>query len=540
LAGATTLSAATLTGCATDEDDIHRWGRTEQGPTRLVSVLTHDKYALSLRVESAMTLIGMPPRRGRRIGIQMVTEALASLPPTERTKIVDALVPKLLEQMKQPVQRDEQGNPTGDSTFPYKDAAFAMLTSDQRLVTNPKLRTEVEDGLASWAMSDFAIRLQARSQQYGVQQVLRALGPKSVEQLPDKIEPGADAIATMAALIAELGTPETKAKAGAKLTQVAKKVASQAWLDEKAPGLREANKIAKIDPGPERFKKQLAGYQKEELTRIFTSMKKVGGKPVVEFLMAYAEDSKNDEQLRATALLAMAGHLDQKDRKMVERLLALGGNDEEPVAVRDVAIRRLGELPRKVVINDLFKLFKSDDWKVRALAADLALRMSKPTQVGQFMRRLGATQDGMAITEALIYGQILGEIAPGKAGHKLATRYASSSNPSGVRLAALAYFYHSGSEADLGLLKRLRRDTMSVPRCRSDADDCFWRCEVGPPDKRSLKTLKTVGDFVRYCVEPAIEERAAQAKSAKDAKAKKAKSTDKAVQKTSGQPDGKK
>ncbi len=534
LAGATTLSALAVTGCRTTEDDVHAWGRKQHGPARLVAVLTHDKYATDLRVEAAMTLIGMPPRMGRRIGIKMTMDALASLPPQERATVVAALVPRLIEKMDQPVQRDEAGNPILDPTFPYKDAAFALLTSDKRLVTAPKLRTAIEEGLTAWAMNDFSVRLQARSQQYGIQQVLRALGPKSVEALPDKIEPGARSIATIAALVAELGTEETRAKAGAKLTAVANEVASQKWLDEKAPQVKEANKIAEIEPSDENFQKQLQGYQKEELTRIFTSMKKVGGKPVVEFLLVYAETPENDEQMRSTALLAMAGHLDPKNRKIIERLLALGADEKVPVAVRDIAIRRLGELPRKVVINDLFKLFKGDDWKVRALAADLALRMSEPSQVPEFMRKLGSADDGMAITEAMIYGQILGDIAPGDQAKKLATRYSSSGYPASVRLAALAYFYHSGKQADLALLKRLERDTMPVPRCDSDADDCFWRCEVGPPDKRVLKTLKTVGDFVRYCVEPAIEARPNLPQKTEDSAPKKG------VEKASGQPDGKK
>lgn len=524
LAGATTLSALSVSGCATTDEDVERWGRTTHGPTRLVAVLTHDKYATVLRVDAAMTLIDMPPRRGRRIGIKMATDALASLPPTERATLVAALVPKLLQKMDQPVQRDEAGNPITDETFPYKDAAFALLTSDKRLVTDPTLRGEIEAGLTAWAMSDFGVRLQARSQQYGLQQVLRALGPKSVEALPDKIEPGAGSIATMAALVAELGTPDTRARAGSKLTAVAQKVASQQWLDEQAPQVKESNRVAGIDPSPESFQKQLLGYQKEELTRVFTSMKKVGGKPVVEFLIVYAETPENDEQMRSTALLAMAGHLDQKDRKMVERLLALGSNDEVPTPVRDVAIRRLGELPRAMVINDLFKLFQSDNWRVRLLAADLALRMSKPSEVGLFMSRLGAAQEGMSIDEPLIYGQVLGEIAPGAAGRDLANRYLSSSYPAGVRLAALSYFLHFGTQSDLGLLKPLERDTMPVPRCRPDADDCFWRCEVGPAENRALKTLKTVGDFVRYCVEPAVEKRPDPTQ----------------VEQTSGQPDGKK
>ena len=59
-----------MTGCAVSESDVLRWERTERGPYKLVAVVTHDKYSLAaLRIDAAMSLLRMPPRGGRRMGI---------------------------------------------------------------------------------------------------------------------------------------------------------------------------------------------------------------------------------------------------------------------------------------------------------------------------------------------------------------------------------------------------------------------------------------------------------------------------------------
>ena len=77
-----------VAGCRTTTDDVHRWANTSQGPRKLVSVVTHDKYEIDLRIEAAMTLIGMKPRSGRRVGITQLMEALNSMPETGRATIV--------------------------------------------------------------------------------------------------------------------------------------------------------------------------------------------------------------------------------------------------------------------------------------------------------------------------------------------------------------------------------------------------------------------------------------------------------------------
>src|SRR5580693_6018755 len=91
--------AALTTGCRVNENDVHRWESTERGPEKLVAVVEHDKYAYPLRTEAAVSLIRMRPRSGRRIGIELLTNALTQISSDARQKIVDGMTPELEQQL---------------------------------------------------------------------------------------------------------------------------------------------------------------------------------------------------------------------------------------------------------------------------------------------------------------------------------------------------------------------------------------------------------------------------------------------------------
>src|SRR5580698_1822298 len=90
------LSGLAASGCRVNEDDIHRWESTAHGPDKLSAVLFHDKYDTNLRVEAALSLVRMKPRAGRRIGIGIMVETLAKVPPDTRQVIVASLVPAIV------------------------------------------------------------------------------------------------------------------------------------------------------------------------------------------------------------------------------------------------------------------------------------------------------------------------------------------------------------------------------------------------------------------------------------------------------------
>jgi hypothetical protein len=502
---------ATTTGCRTDSTNIQAWGSKSQGPRKLVAVLTHDKYPTDLRIEAAMMLVSMKPRGGRRIGIQGTDEqpglidALAQMQPASRTAIVARLVPKLQTEMLKPLPAAQAGVAVADATIPYKDAAFALLTHDDgALLTDEGLRKGLKATLATWAATNFADRLDDTSQMFGMEQVLRELKADGVRSLPDLMVPGANKIDRMSQLIADFGDDATKAKASEKLVAVALEVNSAKWIEQKAGVVEAANKASKLNPKPEQFKAQVAQYQEEELTHVLASMKKVGGKPAVAFLLGFAQDKTQSDKRRSAALAALQGHLDKKDTTHAAAVLAIAGASDTPDPVRDQALARVGELPRPLVIDKLYDLFKDPNWKVRQVAAQLVLKMSETPQLPEFFTHLGKA-DNMTITEALRYGALLSGMKGTPTPAEVAQKYAASGHPVQNRLAALGYYYNVGTAADVGKISGYTSDKTATPKCKADAKDCDWKCEVQGEKGPETKEVSTLGEFVEYCVKPAME-----------------------------------
>jgi hypothetical protein len=504
---------ATGTACRTDSDNIRAWASKSQGPRKLVAVLTHDKYPMELRIEAALTLISMKPRGGRRVGIQGtddqpgLIDALTQMPPAERTAIVARLVPELQKEMLKPLPPAQAGQTVADPSIPYKDAAFAIMTTDNgALLTDEGLRKSLRDTLAQWTATNFSERLDDSSQMFGMQQVLRELKADGVKSLPDLIAPGAPKIDRIAEMIADFGDDATKARASEKLVAVAKEVNSDAWIKQKAPAVEAANKASKLNPTPEQFKAQLAKYQEEELLRVLSSMKRSGGKPAVDFLLAFAQDKAQDEKRRAAALAALQNNLDKNNKAHAQAVLAIASASDTPDPVRDAALQRVGEFPRPLVIDKLYELFTHENWKVRWVAAELALKMSETPHLPAFFEKL-AKADNMAITEPLKYGQLIAQMKGSPLPAEVAQKYSASGNPVPVRLSALGYYYNAGTAADLPKVADFTSDRTATPKCKPDAKDCDWKCVVQGDKGEETKEVTTLGEFVEYCVKPAMEKK---------------------------------
>lgn len=514
LGAAIMVTALGIGGCRTSNDDVHRWANTAQGPRKLLAVLTHDKYPLELRVEAALSLISMKPRAGRRVGIQGsddqpgVVDALAQLPPGARNAIIGRLVPRLLEEMKRPLPVAQAGQPAPtDPSVPYKDAAFALLTHNSgSLLADPAQVAALRDALATWSSTNFAERLDDSSQLYGIEQMMRELRADGARSLPNLIAPGAPKIDQLAGLIADFADPQTKLTASQKLVAVAKEVNSENWIKQKAPSVEAANRASKLNPTPEQFRKQLVQYQEEELLRVFASMKKVGGKPVVDYLLAFTQDKNESEKRRATAMAALQGNLDPKNPAHAEVPLQLAASNDTPDQLRDVAFARVGEFPRQMILGKLYSFFKTDNWKVRWVAAELILKTSETSELPEFFSKLGQA-DGFSITEPLRYGALIAAMKGSPPPVEVVDKYATPSHQVQVRMSALGYYFEKGTKADLGKVDQYASDKQKAPTCKESAKECEWKCEVTSGDKRETKDITTLGEFVTYCIKPAMEAR---------------------------------
>jgi hypothetical protein len=513
---AVTLALAMATeACRTNTDNIQHWATTVQGPKKLVAVLTHDKYPVELRVEASLALIRMKPRNGRRIGIDGADDqpglmaSLSQMPPPTRSAIIARLVPALEAEIQKPPPAAQGGQLAADPSVPYKDAAFALLITDGgRLLNDPALRQRLRTAIGRWISMSFPQRFDDSSQTYSVKQMVGELKADSVRALPNLIQPGAAKIDALSELISDQGDPPTKLAASQRLVVVATDVASEGWVKQKSPGVEAANKAQKLAPTPEQFKAQMAQYQEEELLRVFASMKRIGGAPVIDFMLRFAQDKTQSAKSRAGALAALQGNLDRTSAAHAEAVLAVAGAPDTPDQVRDVALQRTAEFPRAVVVERLYALFASPAWKVRWVAAELILKMSDTSQLTEFMEKIGKAE-GMAITEPLRYGSLIGDMKGVRKPVDVIAPFLGGSHAVPARLTALGYYYEKGTKNDIGKLSNLEGDRAKTPTCAKDADGCEWKCEVAGEGKRETKDIGTVGEFFNYCVKPAMEKRTA-------------------------------
>jgi hypothetical protein len=515
---ATASAGLASSGCRVNEEDIHRWESTAHGPDKLRAVLLHDKYDNALRVEAATSLIRMKPRAGRRVGIGIMVDALASIAPETRQAIVASLVPAIINELKKPPPAAQANQaPPPDSSFPYKDAAYAMLTLDRTvIIADEGLKQSLKAALIDWAMADFEHRLENRGQAYGMEQLLRYIGPPAVAGLPRLMTRDSKRLDAMAGIVAELGDVRTKEAASTELVAIAKYVLSDEWKKIKEPELKAANAASRLEPTEKQFQAQLAQFQEEDLFRVFGSMRKVGGRPTVNFLLNFAAKKDEGEKRRQAALAALEGKLDRNNPDDLKRLFEIASTDA-PDVVLDLTFRRIGEMPRELVVEKLYDIFKTDKWKIRRAAAATVLKMSTVKHVDEFMNKLpdGAAAKSFAMGEALAYGAALGDLKEGKPLDALQKHFSTGS--AAARTTALGYWYTFGTAADLPAVQPFEGDSLAVPVCESDPD-CKWSCEVAkegakdPAKERESRDIKTVGDFVRYCVEPAMKERRPEAK----------------------------
>jgi hypothetical protein len=504
-------------GCRVNEDDIHRWESTAHGPDKLRAVLLHDKYDNALRVEAAVSLIRMKPRAGRQVGIGIMVDTLGSIAPEARQAIIAALVPAIIVELKKQPPAGQAGQPSPpDGSFPYKDAAYAMLTFDRTvIVTDEGLKQSLKSALVDWAMADFEHRLDNRTQAYGMEQLLRYIGPAAVVGLPKLMTRDARRLDQMASLVAELGDQPTKEAASTAIVAIAKYVSSDAWDKVKTPELQAANAASKLEPTPKQFQAQLTQYQDEELFRVLGSMRKVGGRAAVDFCLDYAADKKNSDSRRQAALAALEGRLDRNNPDDIKRILQIAQADA-PDVVLDQVFRRIGEMPRDQVVGKLYDLYKTDKWKVRRAAAVTVLKMSTVKDIDEFMGKLpeGGAAKGFAMAEAITYGATLGDLKDGKPLDGL-RKYLTSGGAT-QRATAVSWFFTFGTSADLSQVTPLESDTTVVPVCDTDTE-CKWACDIPKegakdPGARETKDIKTVGDYVKYCIEPEMRGKQPEAK----------------------------
>lgn len=518
------VSSGGLMGCRVAESDVKRWETTQRGPHKLVAVVTHDKYSWELRTDAALSLIRMPPRGGVRQGISFLIDkykdeagephegALNQIPEDGRRQIVDRMAPLLIKELEAPPPaRTPEGRLPPDPTIPFKDATFAMLVHEPPLVSNEKTRADLKAALTKWAAVGFEDRIENGSQQFGLEQMMRFLGADSVRTLPGIINENASRIDRIANLINEVGDEPTKLKASEALVALATKYNSKEWLDAQTKVVKESNGRNNIKADDNQVAGQVDKIQERNLTEaVFPAMKKVGGRPSIDYLFGYAADGKHQADRRKLALAALEGRVDKNSPTDLERIFAIAKNEDNPDAVRDVAFQRMGEFPKEQIVPKLYTLFEPKKWKTRWVAGETVLKtFSSTKQVPDFLARLPKTPGTkMGMTEPLSFGGKIKQL-PEAAGDPKARDVLApylTSKEFGARMTALGYFWE-GKKADRPVVQPFENDPTPLPKCEKE-DECSWSCDVpkaGNPKETEPKELKTVGEYVKFCLVPSME-----------------------------------
>jgi hypothetical protein len=512
----------TLAGCRVSDSDVKRWEMTQRGPYKLVAVITHDKYPMELRTEAAMSLIRMPPRGGVRQGIHFLVDkykdedgedregALVQLTEEMRGQIVDRMAPLIVEELKPPPPaRTPEGRLPPDLTIPYKDAAFAMLIHEPPLVGSDKTKGDIKAALMKWAQTGFEDRVENGSQQYGLEQMMRTLGPESVKVLPGIVNENTSRIDRIAALVKDIGDEPTKLELSKAYVVLAEKYNSKEWLDAQTRIVKEHNAKNNQKADDSQVAKQVEQIQERRLTEeVFPSMKKVGLRPSVDYLLKYSGDAGKPPERRKLALAALEGNLDKNNKDDLERIFAIAKNPDAPDVVRDGAFRRMGEFPKDWITPKLFSLSDPPKWKVRWVAFELAFTTYTLKQVPDFMARLPKTdKTKMGQTEPLSYANVIKDKMEGDPKAKLdAITSFLNSKDLGPKLVALGYFW-AGKKADRGYVQPHAEDPALLPKCDKD-DECHWECDVpkaGNPKDTEPREVKTVGEWVKTCLIPNMD-----------------------------------
>jgi hypothetical protein len=527
LTAALAATAVANAGCRVADSDVKRWETTQHGPYKLVAVITHDKYGWDLRSEAGLSLIRMPSRGGVRQGIGFLIDkykdeegesregALNQLSEDSRRRIVDQMAPDIIKELEAaPPARTPEGRLPPDPTVPYKDAAFAMLVHDPPLVSNPQTRDNLKAALIKWSQTGFQDRVENGSQQYGLEQMMHYLGAESVKTLPGIVNEDTARIDRIATLVNDVGDDATKQKLSEALVALAQKYHSKDWLDGQTKIVKESNAKNNIKADDTQVAGQVDKIQERRLTEeVFPAMKKVGGRPAIEYLFGYAANAQMPADRRKLALAALEGRVDKNNPQDLQRTFDIAKSDDAPDQVRQVAFERLGEFPKEQIVPKLYTLFEPKKWKVRWVAAETILKTMKGTkEVADFLNRLPKspnTKQGM--TEGLSYGGIIRKMepAPGEPKPRDVIQphlVANAKTDFGAKMTALGFFWE-GNKSDKPAVAPYQDDPTPLPKCEKE-DDCSWSCDVpkaGNPKETEPKELKTVGEFVKFCLIPSME-----------------------------------
>ncbi|MBI2892672.1 MAG: hypothetical protein HYY06_03910 [Deltaproteobacteria bacterium] len=410
--------ALAVGACEVTPQDIETWKGTQRGPGKIVAVLVADEYSIELRTTAAIALVEM--NRDDTNALRELGGALEQIPDPDRGRIVAGMVGKIREILGGTEERPTQ------LAIRAKDAGFVIFPHS----TGPD-RDALQAVLLSWVLADFNGRFLLGEN--NSEKIIRLIGAPAASALVAALTPGQLAIEKITQLIVELGDPATRAAASAKLVGVA--TAQAATPD----GITEPTLVG---------------------------MHLVGGRPVVEYLLALAaQDPPTDgtaaAKLARTQLLSLTALESQVAAQDIDRLCAIGMNARLDARVRDVAFDRLADLKNPAAIPRLWPLLAQTDQRLRWRGGELILEIGGPAIVPEFLRKLPSGRDTEYLPEEIGgYGDRICEMRPPPVD---AVRPFLTVDSWVDRLIAIQVIGRAGGRQDISTLQQLQADNTKIP-----------------------------------------------------------------------------
>ena len=448
-------------GCKVTAEDIEYWKGTVKGPGKIVAVLLSEKYPLELRTTAALALVEM--ERNDVDGVAELQRGVQRLDDATRSQVIDQMTPGLEELMRgsDTAQDDETGPP--GTQVRAKDAAYLLITHAEGEVRERLVRSVV-----GWYVVDFNGRSLAGN--YSAEQIIRSLGGPAAEMLVDALnaEMPQRALVKLAELISQLGSPETKQRAAARLVEIEQHQETDEFVEWLKNKVREQMRVASPDTEiDENRVNAIAALNRENFINdgALPAMKTLAAEAVVaERLLAIASIASTADHMverRKRALQAMEGHA---TRAHLDRLLALALNNDNPVPVRDYAFDRVGDIRSPEAIPPMWPLVagsgSEDAQRLRWRAGEMVLAIGGPRVVAEFFTKLPTEGELKYEPEELEgYATRMSQMSPPPT--DLLRGQLRSPNWWN-RVIALRYFERRGTEADIRQMQRLARDSAEV------------------------------------------------------------------------------
>jgi hypothetical protein len=350
-----------------------------------------------------------------------------------------------------------------------KDAAYLLIPH-----AGQQIRPRLVQAVVGWFVVDFNAR--ALSGNYSAEQVVRSVGATAASILVDALNARMpqQALGKIAELIGQLGDEATKTRAGERLVAIEVEMETPAYLEWLTGEIRSAMEAAGGEV-QERRVAAVAMLNRENFINLgaLPAMKHLATEPAVRTrLLSIAETvpAEGDAapivervtERRKKALQALEGNA---TREHLPRLLALALNEAAPIAVRDYAFDRVGDLRDRSVIPQLWPLVQNAEndqlkKRLRWRAGELVLALGGEGIVNEFLGKLSDERDVHYEPEELVgYATRMSQMTTPPID---TMRRKLRSNEWYIRVIALDFLERRGEASDAAAMGRLNADDTPV------------------------------------------------------------------------------